>query len=146
MQENYSDKEREEELKEAPLLRSIGNKSPFNAPEGYFDNLHSHIQDRLQVAPKPWIAHISQTAWVIMFLLVIGAGILFKYYEKPANQTTVANAEVTIDDLLNSGYYTQLDEELLSESLLQSSTSSGLEEMENFLIESADESLITNEL
>jgi hypothetical protein len=146
MQENYSHKEREEELRDAPLLQSIGNKNPFDAPEGYFDSLHAHIQDRLQVAHKPWIAHISQTAWVVMFLLVIGAGFLFKYYEKPVQQPTASHTEVTIDDLLNSGYYTQLEEELLSESLAESSTSSGFDDMEDFLIESADESLITNEL
>lgn len=146
MQENYADKEREVELREAPLLRSIGTKNPFDAPEGYFDSLHVHIQDRLQVAPKPWITRISQTAWVVMFLLLIGVGLLFKYYEKPVRQNITANAEVSIDDLLNSGYYTQLDEELLSESLAESSTSSGFDDMEDFLIESADESLITNEL
>ena len=54
---NHSD-DLHEELKESPFLNSLKREEPFEAPEGYFDQLSQQLTDRLadeevlETAPK----------------------------------------------------------------------------------------------
>jgi hypothetical protein len=53
--------------------------------------------------------------------------------------------EVTCDELIASGYYEELDENLLAESIIQEPNPKSLDdEIENYLIDNTDESTLIN--
>ncbi|CAN5563454.1 hypothetical protein BH11BAC2_BH11BAC2_16340 [soil metagenome] len=142
--------EADQELNDAPLLRQMSRKSPYTTPDGYFDMLSSEIQDKLQ-ASKPRATPkilVLRPAFLItsLIIMVISLGIYFKTTEK-SQQPTQLSEIVTYDDLLESGYYSEIDETLLSESLATTTPSDKSDkQMEDYLLNNSDENQLLNEL
>ncbi|MBK7888001.1 MAG: hypothetical protein IPJ86_12145 [Bacteroidetes bacterium] len=146
-----------EELKDAPLLRSLQHVDLFKAPEGYFDDLSSAIQNKISQgdAPKTSTVYSWKPVFAIVSVLVIA--LMIGYFKKEAGNTEkmqVATMEeqFSCDDLIESNYYLEIDELLIAEAMedadatsLTTDTISDLE-IEDYLIQSADEILLTNEL
>ncbi|MDR2627850.1 MAG: hypothetical protein LBC40_07440 [Dysgonamonadaceae bacterium] len=63
---------------------AIGNKNPFKVPEGYFENLNSRIQERLnevEVEPLPVISLWGRLRpWVYMAAMFAGIALMFKLF------------------------------------------------------------------
>lgn len=146
----------QEELKDAPLLRSLSSSNAFEAPEGYFDELSSQISAKISSKKsvfqtgflKPVLAGLS----LIILLLTIG----YFYNQENVDRLESSNevsSEKLYDNIIESEYYCEFDESLLAESLSENQSKSTLQtpteselEIENYLIQSADESILTNEL
>ncbi len=152
---NYS--ERENELKDTPILKSMPSSDFFNAPDDYFDTLSSHIQDRIQASKnKTYTIPIFRPAVAgFSFALMLLFAALF-YFNQQASKNIPQQAESntpTLDVIIDSGYFLSLDESLLSETLceLQIKSDTTQEnaqdlELENYLIQSMNESSLLNEL
>lgn len=145
---------REEELKDAPLLRSLQNGKGFDAPDGYFDSLTSSIQDKIN---KPAPSGVFNLRPIFTTLSLGGLAILlFILLQKNTDPTVptapqISETEITSDDIIASGYYTEIDESLIAESFAEPSISdeapipsdSGMEE---YLLESSSEEELINAL
>lgn len=146
-----------EELKDAPLLRSLQSADPYKAPEGYFDALSSDIQHKISQGQQR--RTVSVKIWKPVFAVVgvLIIALLIGYFKKEAGNTekmqvAVMEEQFSCDDLLESNYYLEIDEQLIAEAMedadatsLTTDTISDLE-IEDYLIQSADEILLTNEL
>ncbi|MBK9401891.1 MAG: hypothetical protein IPN36_13905 [Bacteroidetes bacterium] len=146
-----------EELKDAPLLRSLQSADPYKAPEGYFDALSSEIQHKISQGQQQRTVSVKilKPVFAVMGVLIIA--LLIGYFKKEAGNTEkmqVATMEeqFSCDDLLESNYYLEIDEQLIAEAVeelhittITADTITDLE-IEDYLIQSADEILLTNEL
>ncbi|MBK9638549.1 MAG: hypothetical protein IPO63_12320 [Bacteroidetes bacterium] len=156
MTQHTNDMERERELKDAPTLRNLPTSNFFNAPDGYFDSLSSKIQDRIQEnKSKTYIIPIFRPAFVgISFtLMIICISLLYfnsinKKVDYQAQQETPS-----LEEIIDSGYYLHFEEAVLAETLcdlpnkgdsIQLSTQEA--ELENYLIQSMNETTLLNEL
>ena len=148
--------ERENELKDAPTLRNLPTSDFFNAPDGYFDNLSSRIQDRIQEnKSKTYIIPVFRPAFVgISFtLMIICISLLcFNSINKKADYQVQQEAP-SLDEIIDSGYYLHFEEAVLAETLCDMhSKSDTLQlntqdlELENYLIQSMNETTLLNEL
>lgn len=149
--------ERDNELKEMPTLRSMPSSNFFDAPDGYFDTLSSQIQDRIK-APKentyfipifrPAVAGFSFAFMIICFALVYFNGNENQNYNQQADLSTPS-----FETIIESGYYIDLEESLIAETLfdmpiksdpIQHNTQDL--ELENYLIQTMNETTLLNEL
>ena len=148
--------ERENELKDAPTLRNLPTSDFFNAPDGYFDSLSSNIQDRIQEnKSKTYIIPIFRPAFVgISFtLMIICISLLyFNSINKKAEYQAQQEAP-SLDEIIDSGYYIDFEEAVLAETLCDMPSKSDTTqlnnqdlELENYLIQSMNETTLLNEL
>jgi hypothetical protein len=138
-----------DELKEMPQLQKMQGHEPFSAPEGYFEKLSSSIQDRIASEKKSKTIKVFQPQWLIAFVIVgmIGSGIYLRF---AANEQTKVEqvAEITCDDLIDSGYYTEIDEALLADAVPanQDAVQDSTAEIEEYILNNTDESTLINSL
>ena len=137
------------ELNEMPLLQKMQGHEPFKEPEGYFKELSSSIQDRIASAKKPETTRVFQPQWLIafVFLGMIASGIYLRYSANEQNtETELAN--VTCDDLIESGYYCEIDESILADAIpaTQEDVQDSTDEIEEYLINNTDETTLINSL
>jgi hypothetical protein len=140
----------DDELNNAPLLRQLRQTAAFNAPEEYFQTLPSAIQDKIssrksilsQFKVKPILAGLAIAGCLVLGFLYINRPV----QERQFTETTT----ITTDDLIETGYYLEIEEQLIAESVYNDVTaqeeSIDETEMENYLLESADETTLINEL
>lgn len=147
--------EREKELQDAPLLRSAGAADFFKAPDGYFDTLSSTIQDRIQETKKTFIIPVFRPAFAgfSFALLIICVAIYFVGSLQHKNQFQAQQETPSIDAIIESGYYIDMDESLISEALCEMPIKNDTtqqyqqdQELENYLIQSLNETTLINEL
>jgi hypothetical protein len=138
-----------DELKEMPQLQKLQGKSPFKAPDGYFEQLSSSIQDRVASKNNTKSIKVFQPQWLIafVFLGMIASGIYLRY---SANENTQQHemANVTADDIIESGYYTEIDEALLADAIpaSQEEVQDSTAEMEEYILNNTDEATLINSL
>lgn len=149
--------ERENELKDMPTLRSMPSSNFFDAPDGYFDTLSSQIQDRIHASKeksyiipifRPAVAGFSFALMIICFALVY-----FNGNEKQSSNLQAELSTPSFETIIESGYYIDLDEALIAETLcdmpIKSDTTSLNAqdiELENYLIQTMNETSLLNEL
>jgi len=157
MKKNTSSSAENDELKDAPLLRSLQQVDFYKAPEGYFDALSTEIQNKISQgdAPKTGTVNIWKPLFAIAGVVIVA--LMIGYFTKEAGNTEkrqVAEMEESLscDDLLESNYYLEIEESLIAEAVediranpIKSDTITDLE-IEDYLIQTADEILLTNEL
>ncbi|MBL0098028.1 MAG: hypothetical protein IPP46_17185 [Bacteroidetes bacterium] len=138
-------------------MRSLQSADPYKAPEGYFDALSSEIQHKISQGQQQRTVSVKilKPVFAVMGVLIIA--LLIGYFKKEAGNTEkmqVATMEeqFSCDDLLESNYYLEIDEQLIAEAVeelhittITADTITDLE-IEDYLIQSADEILLTNEL
>lgn len=149
-------KEREIELKDAPTLRNLPTSDFFNAPDGYFDSLSSKIQDRIQEnKSKTYIIPIFRPAFVgISFtLMIICISLLYINSINKNAAYQVQQETPSLDEIIDSGYYLDFEEAVLAETLCDMPSKSDTTqlntqdlELENYLIQSMNETTLLNEL
>jgi hypothetical protein len=156
MTPHTNDMEREKELKDAPTLRNLPTSDFFNAPEGYFDSLSSNINDRIQEnKSKTYIIPVFRPAFVgISFtLMIICISLLYFNSINSKTDNQVQQESPSLDEIIESGYYLNFEEAVLAETLidlpskgdsLQLNTQD--QELENYLIQSMNETTLLNEL
>ena len=156
MTQHTNDIERENELKDSPTLRNLPSSDFFNAPDGYFDNLSSKIQDRIQNnKSKTYIIPIFRPAFVgISFTLMIIC-ISLLYFNSINKKAAYQAQQVTpsLDEIIDNGYYLHFEEAILAETLCDMSSKGDTIqlndqdlELENYLIQSMNETTLINEL
>jgi hypothetical protein len=149
--------ERDSELKEMPTLKSMPSSPFFNAPDGYFDTLNSQIQDRIQSSGKrTYIIPVFRPAFAgfsFALIIVCIALVYFNGNEQSTNEQQAMLSTPTIDAVIESGYYINLDEELIAETLCDVPVKNDLApqdpediELENYLIQTMNETSLLNEL
>ncbi len=156
MTQHTNGMERVNELKDAPTLRNLPTSDFFNAPEGYFDNLSSKIQDRIQEnKSKSYIIPVFRPAFVgISFtLMIICISLLYFNSINKKAEYQVQQEVPSLDEIIDSGYYLNFEEAVLAETLIDlPSKSDSLQlntqdqELENYLIQSMNETTLLNEL
>ena len=156
MTQQTNDMEREKELKDAPTLRNLPTSDFFTAPEGYFDSLSSKIQDRIQEnKSKTYIIPVFRPAFVgISFTLMIICISLLYFNSINKKAEYQAQKEATsLDEIIESGYYLNFEEAVLAETLCDMPSKSDTtqlntqdQELENYLIQSINETTLLNEL
>lgn len=157
MENTSSDFNTNEELKDAPLLRSLKSSNPFSAPESYFDSLSANIQDRIQQEEKQAITHGFMPKPVIIGISFFIAALFIAYYQfdfgtLSKEQRSENTDSISCEMIVNSDYYMELDEDLLTEKI-EASEKTAIEknlisddEIENYLVQTTDESFLTYEL
>ena len=148
--------ERENELKDAPTLRALPTSDFFNAPDGYFDSLSSKIQDRIQEnKSKTYIIPIFRPAFVgISFtLMIICISLLYFNSINKKAEYQVQQEVPSLDEIIDSGYYLDFEEAVLAETLCDLPSKGDTTqlntqdlELENYLIQSMNETTLLNEL
>lgn len=138
-----------DELKEMPQLQKMQGHEPFTAPEGYFEKLSSSIQDRIASEKKSKTIKVFQPQWLIAFVIIgiIGSGIYLRY--AGTNEVKVEQvADLTCDDLIESGYYTEIDESLLAEAVISTPDNSkdSTADLEEYILNNTDETTLINSL
>lgn len=156
MTQHTNDKERVNELKDAPTLRTLPTSDFFNAPDGYFDNLSSNIQDRIQEnKSKTYIIPIFRPAFVgISFtLMIICISLLYINSINKKAEYQVRQETPSLEEIIDSGYYLDFEEAVLAETLCDMPSKSDTtqlntqdQELENYLIQSMNETTLLNEL
>ncbi len=134
-----------EELKDiAPLLNKLPKKDHFQAPDGYFDELPSIIQDRVSVKPKFQWSHSLKYALPLVLLVV--SVIYFTQNNKQEQSIQISKQEAV--DYLDNQMDTEFDETLLAEELSVQSVEKHTEtsSMEEYLLDEADEDLLIEEI
>lgn len=142
---------RSEELKEAPLLRSMQRATPLQAPDGYFDLLGARIQDQINqrssrqpsLVLQPWMSGITLTAILTVLYLYIREPL-------PTPPMAAATDEISIstDDLMTTNYYLEMEEEIIVSALTEPEASRNVSEehLEKYLLETFNEEELINEL
>lgn len=140
-----------EELKEAPLLRSMQQATPLQAPDGYFDLLGARIQDQINqrssqqphLVLRPWMAGITLTAILTVLYLYIRDPL-------PAPPVAAASDEISIstEDLMTTNYYMEMEEEIIASALTEPEASRNVadEHLEKYLLETCNEEELIHEL
>jgi len=157
MENNHLHKELEDELKNAPILQSLKGNSTFQAPENYFDSLSSNIQDRISSTNKStFVIPVFRPAFAGFSLALMLISIAIIYFSQDENKKSDLQAQEIgspiIDEMIESGYYIDLEESHISETLCdlqiktESSKTTSDIELENYLIQSMNETSLINEL
>lgn len=142
----------DDELKDFPRLKQLQGNYPFEAPEGYFETLSSSIADKIsaQSSHKPVTIFRLKPVLItgVVLIALLSSVLVFNHLQNNSNlASNKSNQEIyiTCDDLIASGYYEELDENLLAESIVQEPNQKNLDtEIENYLIDNADESTLIN--
>lgn len=134
-----------EELKDiAPLLNKLPKKDHFQAPDGYFDELPSMIQERVVVKPRFQWTHSLKYA--LPLVLVVASVIYFT--QKNTTEQSVQISKQEAVDYLDNQLDTEFDETLLAEELSVQSVEKHTEtsSMEEYILDEADEDLLIEEI
>jgi hypothetical protein len=147
-----------DELKDAPLLKSISRENPFRVPDGYFDSFPTLISEKIaaQNSRPGWIVflqNVFQPKYVVamcVFAIVLTSGIFyFNQHPKLSHEQIL----LSFDDLNNSNYIEQIDEMDLIDAYSSVSYSEAYKsgennsDIQNYLIDNqTDNALIENEL
>lgn len=142
----------DDELKDFPHLKKLQGNNPFEAPEGYFETLSTSISDKISAQSNHKPVAIFRLKPILISGVAMVAIITSVFvYNHLQNKSNIASndsnqkIEVTCDELIASGYYEELDENLLAESIIQEPNPKSLEaEIENYLIDNTDESTLIN--
>ena len=140
--------EHNDELNPYPTLNKMSRKEVSNAPEGYFEQLSSGIQDRMTenkvvAIPRFKLQPLAILASLVIVLLVSGTIVYLS--TKSEHKQELA---VTYDDVIESGYYTEIDEDVLCDNVPQKTTTASTTIsdtlIDEYLINNADETQISN--
>ncbi len=135
-----------EELRDASNLRSLKGNVPFQAPDGYFEKFSVDVSDKSlqgKYLPQPFHAKkFILASSALICAIVIAAVLLVKQDTPPVVSNEIS---CTYDELLNSDYIEEIDENLLAEKLTSVSNDNTTDSAEDYLISNSDESLFTNE-
>jgi len=164
-QKNNISNEHEQNLTDiAPLLSSVKKENPFIVPENYFEELPAIVQAKCIEHEKPSPSIIDlllgyllkpQYAFaMITVVLLIVAGI---YLYKPVHkcmedlETQLANLSTNQTLLYIDEYIDDYDEYLLAEAYLESTANESTsqedpDQLEEYIINHIDETLIMEEL
>jgi len=148
----------DDELKDAPLLKSISRENSVKVPDGYFDSFPTLISEKIadQNSKPGWaifLQNVFQPKYVVamcVFAIVLTSGIFyFNQHPKLSNEEIL----LSYDDLNNSNYIEQIDEMDLIDAYSSVSYSEAYKsgennsDIENYLIDNqTDNALIENEL
>ena len=137
-----------EELKNiAPYLSQLPKKDVFTAPEGYFDDLPSIIQDRVIAHTKTKSRNFSPV-WVFSTLGVVSVlCVLFFIGKSPELHTSISEQEAAA--YINENLEQEFDETLLADELITSDNKTlTLEEnLEEYILnQDIDEQLLREEI
>ena len=135
-----------EELKNiAPHLSQLPKKDAFIAPEGYFDDLPSIIQDSLIAKTK---SRNFAPVWIFSTLGVASMlCVLFFLSKSPEETTSITKQEATA--YINDNIEQEFDETLLAEELVTSNNETSTNEvnLEEFILnQDIDEQLLREEI
>lgn len=148
---------RDEELNDSPMLKSMSREHPFNVPEGYFDSFPALISEKIAAQPsgktglvfalRNFIKPKYAIAACMLAVAVTSGVFYFNTLQNPIEQDVM----LSYDDVSNSPYFEDLDEQVLTDELTQYADEikpdNQSEEIENYLIDNqTDVLLITNEL
>lgn len=154
---NQSLNDENNELRDAPLLQSLRSIDPYKAPEGYFDTLSADIQNKISSKKVPGFHLVKLWKPVFAMAGVVIVALLIKFYNNQNNPAdkmpiTEIHESFSYEDLLESNYYLEIDEDLIAESAEETGVSSieyeasDDKEIEEYLIQTIDENTLTNEL
>ena len=147
--EHNWEKERKDELKEAPLLSSLqAKKHAFEAPGSYFEKLPSSIQDKISSNSSSHKWKLNPL-WVSVLVGCLVLGIGFFYFDSQKNNKSSTEVAISCDDVIESDYYLELDEAVLIDQLAAmplDKTSPENTEIDDYLLNSIDESTLINAL
>ena len=137
-----------EELKNiAPHLSQLPKKNAFTAPEGYFDDLPSIIQDRVIAQTKTKSRNFSPV-WVFSTLGVVSVlCVLFFIGKSPELHTSISEQEASA--YINENLEQEFDETLLADELITSynKTLNSEENLEEYILnQDIDEQLLREEI
>ena len=137
-----------EELKNiAPHLSQLPKKDAFTAPEGYFDDLPSIIQDRVIAQTKTKSRNFAPV-WIFSTLGVASMlCVLFFLSKSPEDTTSITKQEATA--YIKENLEQEFDETLLAEELVTSNNETSTNEVnleEYILNQDIDEQLLREEI
>ena len=136
-----------EELKNiAPHLSQLPKKDVFTAPEGYFDDLPSMIQDRV-IAQSKTKSRVFSPAWTFGSLGLATVLCLIFFLGQSPDETTVSRQEATA--YVNENIDQEFDETLLAEALTTSENklSNSEANIEEYILnQDIDENLLKEEI
>ncbi|MEO5572101.1 MAG: hypothetical protein ABIT08_12345 [Bacteroidia bacterium] len=148
----------DDELKDAPLLKSMSRENPFKVPDGYFDSFPTIISEKIaaQNSKPDWaifLQNVFQPKYVVamlVFAVVLTSGIFYFNEHSKLNQQEML---LSYDDLNNLNYIEQIDESDLIDAYSSVSNSEVYQssednsDIENYLIDNqTDNAIIENEL
>ncbi len=142
---------RNDELKDAPMLKSIRRENPFRVPEEYFETLADKISERIiRQKPAGKVIPVRKNVWLKYAAAACIGAVLFSgiYYlsREKEKKEEFAMAAVSYDEIASSSYFFDLDENMLMEELAKSKADIPDSEFnakaEDFLIENSAD--ITN--
>jgi hypothetical protein len=137
-----------EELKNiAPHLNQLLKKDAFTAPEGYFEDLPSRIQDCV-IAQTKTKSRTFSPVWTFSTLGVASVlCVLFFLRKSPEEITSITKQEATT--YINENIEQEFDETLLTEELVTSNNKKSTSEInleEYILKQDIDEQLLREEI
>jgi hypothetical protein len=142
-----TDKTHDEELKDAPALKSMAGKNFFSVPDNYFNGFSASVVDRIAAEKE------KQSAWsyifskpvkrilIPVFSLTIILIAFFIYSNHKAEKKFVA---LNYDAAYTAGIVNDIDINLISEYYTEKDTTNN--EIENYILDSSTEDNLINEL
>lgn len=129
------------------LKQLAGTGPEFRVPEGYFDELPAHVSEKItNPAPEKGFISFPRLAAVLSVVLVIALTAF--YLASLQKEDQKAAQYLTYDEMIESGYVAQFDEQMLYLEVTSDQTyDQSYYEYKNYLIENNIElSLIMSEL
>jgi hypothetical protein len=143
------EKERKNELQEAPLLSSMqAKKDVFEVPVSYFEKLPSSIQDKISSKSNSHNWKLNPL-WLSVLVGCLVLGIGFLYFDSQQTKKSSTEMAVSCDDVIESDYYLEIDESVIIEQLASipgNPKSTDNTEIDNYILNSIDESTLINAL
>ena len=143
----------------APILSEIKKENPFQVPQNYFHSLSTIIQERITNEKEAWWIQylnllrqvflnprLTLALGIVVILVTVGVN---KFNDSPVSPARME--PLTFEDVSNSHYLNEIDEETLIETINSQEVSSSennnqTSDIENYLIDNnVDVALITNE-
>jgi hypothetical protein len=133
------------ELQDAPILQSLKGKSAFSAPENYFENLPSRIQDKIASKNKVRFYQLKPV-WIATSFLIFAFSVSIIYHDYTESKVK-STASLSTQDIIDSGYYTEFDDSMLAQNLpVETTPSNDSISIEDFIITNTDETTLINAL
>jgi hypothetical protein len=134
--------ENNKEIGDYKMLSQIKRQEPFEAPEGYYEQFNTRLRDRINTnSHQP--ASLLRPA--LLFTAVLGAAaVIFFLTRTSVNPETLPEPEYA--DLIESGYFYQMDEEQISEAYVDMFHESPSADMDTYLLQQLDEETLTSNL
>lgn len=115
--------ENQDELRDFPILHSVGRNFQYHAPEKYFEKLGDALQQKTSAPEKkPILLSFFRPALAGVFalLLILGAWLSTSVEEMPVVQNKQPlDRTISTEEIIESGYYLELDETLLTDALIE---------------------------